>query len=81
MFHINRTSYRRINSARKDAVWAGMGKGEGGSRPRREDANGLQRTQRGGVYLASLAGRAADRRPGVGLVDDRPDGGDATPAI
>jgi hypothetical protein len=55
------------------------GKGTGVARAR--DATCLHRAQLDSIRLASLAGRAAGRRLGVGLVDDRPDGGDATPAI
>jgi hypothetical protein len=53
----------------------------GGAKPRRDDANCLHRAQCDNIRLANLAGRGAGRRLGIGLIDDRPDGGDATPAI
>src|ERR1700675_4819306 len=50
MLHMDGTSYRRINRARREGGCGGMGKGEAALG---QDANCLQRTQRGGIHLAS----------------------------
>jgi len=59
MLHIVGTSYRRINSARKDAVWRGVGKGEAA------EGRGAKRRMayRGHSAAASISQASRDEPP------------------